>query len=211
MEVRELILVHFQNFLSVLFGLALFGMLATPHQVDAAVILQDEGTITAQIEFSEPLGQSFVAEDALVSFAFWYRELNLGSPNDPLEFRLYDGAGTGGPLLFSHGFGLAEDFDAFYNVDLSSVALTIGQTYTAAAFIPGGSERWGLRLSRDDPYASGQMLADSNVPGCGVDNAGCDLRFRVTPRTVSVPEPGSLAILSLGLVGFGVARRRRAI
>ena len=211
MEVREFILVRFQKLLSVLFGLAVIGLATAPQQTRAAVILQDEGASTFQIDVFEPIGQSFVAEDELVNFAFWYSVINPGSPNDPLEFRLYDGAGTGGPLLFTQGFGLAENFDAFYDIDLSAIPLTIGQTYTAAAFIPGDSARWGLRASQDDPYADGRIFAAGNLSNCGVDDSACDARFRVTPRTVSVSEPGSLAILGLGLVGFSIARRRQAV
>ncbi len=211
MVTRKSFLVPFQKLLCLSFGLALFGMLAMPHQVRAGVILQDEGNASAQINFVEPLGQSFVAEDPLVSFAFYYSVINPGSPNDPLEFRLYDGAGTGGPLLFTQGFGLAEDFDGFFNIDLTSLPLIIGQTYTAAAFIPGISSRWGLQFAQSDPYADGQIHADGNPPGCGADNAGCDARFRVAPRTTAVSEPGSLAILGLGLMGFAMARRKQPI
>src|SRR5690554_562796 len=49
------------------------------------------------------------------------------------------------------------------------------------------------------------VISDAGALG---DSIGYDNLRIVTGGTVQVPEPGSLALLGLGLVGFGVARRR---
>ena len=81
-------------------------VLAVPMTAQAALILQDNATTTALVEFYEPIGQSFTAEDASVSFAFYYETMNVGELNDPLELRLLSGDGLGGSVLGSFTFTL---------------------------------------------------------------------------------------------------------
>jgi hypothetical protein len=61
--------------------------------------------------------------------------------------------------------------------------------------------------------ANSQVLENINASGLKYEFRGVavddTVAFRVTQLTFQVPEPGTLAIVGLGLVGLGIARRRR--
>lgn len=176
----------------------------------AGVILQDDISATAQVNFYEPMGQSFRAEDANVQFAFYYTPVNIGSPADTLRLRLVAGDGLDGDTLANIVFAIPTGFSGFYNVDFSAVSLTAGSMYTAVLSIPGTSPYWGASYStRNSPYANGRAwLAGEQA------DSDYDMTFRVTPlaqeEPVEVPEPGTIAILSLGLAALLTARRKKA-
>lgn len=195
-----------KRFARFVFGVALVALGVSAH---AGVILQDTRNATIQVNFFEPVAQSFVAEDASVLFAFFFEVMNAGRPNDPLEIKLLAGDGLGGSVLLTTTFSLADGFTGYFDVDLSGATLTIGQAYTVVLDQPGDSALWGVDLnSAGNPYAHGRAYFTGTdfLPNTPED----DMRFRVTPKGGGpLPEPGTLAILGLGLAALAVARRRR--
>lgn len=194
-------------------GLVCIGLLAASQLAAAGPILQDQGSGGLQINYYEPLGQSFTAEDSYISFAFSYLVMNQPFEVSDLTLTLLDGEGLGGAVLTSRVFSLTPSYSGFFDVDLSAAALTVGQKYTVTVSAVGDSPYWGLGFNGNyETYTGGRIWTARPE---GLTNFGditrMDTLFRVTPMTppASVPEPATLALFGAGMLGLAASRRRR--
>ena len=143
---------------------------------------------TAQIEVSEPIGQTFVAEDeSIQSIGFKIVAMHDWIfPNNPITATLYEGVGTGGVLLHSETLTLPDvpDPNQFTDFDFSSVTLTPGAVYSVV--LDTTNARWGVQNFSTtsingvpiDLYVGGERIFE-NQP------VGGDMGFRVlVPRKV---------------------------
>jgi len=180
-------------------------LFVVPEVATAGPIILNPGFGEAQVQFHEPIGQSFTAEDPSVTAALYFDVINPSfPPGDPIRYDLFEGFGTSGALLASRVFVLAPGFSGFYDVDFSSVMLSVGIEYSLVASVVGDSPYWAVAGSPDS-YAGGS-------PYYGFDSGwgAPEIALRVLPTTASVPDPGStLLLLGVGVVGLAAWRKRR--
>jgi PEP-CTERM motif-containing protein len=173
-------------------------LLFAPAALAGTILYSPTSTLT-QVEFAEPSGQSFIAQDSLVEAGLNFASMNpASSSSDPIEYGLYECLGTSGSLVGSATFTLADSFDGFYLVDFSATALTVGNTYSLVASIVGSSTYWGMRGTSDAPDGTGIQFGIAST---------AERALLVRPL-VSVPEPSILVLLSAGLLGLFLKNRR---
>lgn len=111
--------------------------------------------------------------------------------------------------FFSYGFYV--DNNGVYKlggVSLGSYGANIHRDYyyDYASIKNTGHSQVGVYLVRNAVDSDGDGLADHSDP-CPFDvNNSCSMN----PPTAGVPEPSSIALLALGLIGFGTVFRKKA-
>ena len=216
-------------------SLALLAVLMSPLAVNAALITSDTITNSTVVDFSTQATVSnvsgpiqiggLIGEDITVTgnpdsglytnFDGWgllgngtwgdgmtYISANNARPGD-LIFSFNDGpvSAVGGLM----NYAVPSDWDLEISVFDGTMTLLESYNITTLADIvtPGGSNEGGFRgIDRGSSVDISYFVVTGFVPVLD------DLTFT---RSVSVPEPGTLSLLFLGLLGMGAARRRRKI
>lgn len=171
-------------------------------------------------ELYGPIGQSFTANVSDITWIGMFTSI-CGCEGDgysPMEFQLdlLNGSGTSGTLVASETATASWGLYGFLYFDFSGTSLVVGDTYTAvfsqitpnpAPMGAGGA----LVYEAPDNYSGGEAFW-GNPYSIGAPQAqpGSDFFLQVlsTPQN-PVPEPGSYAILSVGILGLLIARWRK--
>ncbi len=136
---------------------------------------------------------------------YWGHGLGvIGSGSNSLDYHSGEG------ILFDFGTDVVAISSLVWHYPRESGAAADASVWVDGVQIHNGTDVYGLKTLNLDG-AEGSQILFMNVDGGQYNNAlrVKSLVVEYTEKEVSVPEPGALALMGLGIIGIGAAARRR--